>query len=233
MAIYGALASISVLGFTGVAAQSTDDQQSNSPTTTEEDEGEITLFHAPPSVVVAKDGLLDHRLEGTNLNGLYGTFKQAVPGAMLEPYILWRVAPGNAGLSETANRSHRNETTTGVRAAGTLPASFNYKIVMDRQTSTLGLNSIRSWAGYWTVGRTFRSVSTTRLFVKSNYASGTRNPNGYASPFSGRSLKAVSRERDYGYPFLYLTYDCQGVIWRRVQSPGMGSRDRSGHRVPV
>jgi hypothetical protein len=138
---------------------------------------EVSLFAS--SVVVGLDGSMDHHLPGNNLYGAYGSFKNAVPKATLEPYILWRLAPANAGLPETANRGHLNETTIGLRLAGDLPAAFDYEIEMDRQAGSLGANSIRAWAGYWSLGKTFRGVaSAPRVFFESNYASGSKNPSG-------------------------------------------------------
>jgi hypothetical protein len=123
---------------------------------------------------------MDHHLQGNNLYGVYGSFKNAVPKATLEPYVLWRLAPANARLPETASRGHLNETTIGLRLAGALPAAFDYEIEMDRQTGSLGANSIRAWAGCWGLGRTFRGVATApRTFIESNYASGSRNPGGH------------------------------------------------------
>jgi hypothetical protein len=61
-----------------------------------------------------------------------------------------------------------------------LPAAFDYEIEMDRATGSLGANSIRAWAGYWSLGRTFRGLATTpRIFIESNYASGPRNLSGH------------------------------------------------------
>jgi len=138
---------------------------------------EVSLFAL--AVVVGMDGSMDHHLPGNNLYGAYGSFKNAVPKATLEPYILWRLAPANAGLPETANRGHLNETTIGMRLAGDLPAAFDYEIEMDRQAGSLGANSIRAWAGYWSLGKTFRGVaSAPRVFFESNYASGSKNPSG-------------------------------------------------------
>jgi hypothetical protein len=132
------------------------------------------------SVVAGVDEATDHHLPGNNLYGIYGSFKNAIPRATLEPYVLWRLAPGNAGLPETAGRGHLDETTIGVRLAGALPGAFDYDIELDRQTGSLGTSSIRAWAGYWSLGRTFRSLSTTpRVFIESNYASGSRNPAGH------------------------------------------------------
>ncbi len=138
----------------------------------------VSLFAS--SVVIALDGAMDHHLQGNNLYGIYGSFKNAIPGATLEPYVLWRLAPANAGLPETANRGHLSETTLGLRLAGGLPAAFDYEIEMDGQTGSLGPSSIRTWAGYWSLGRTFRGVPTApRVFVEANYASGSKNPSGH------------------------------------------------------
>jgi hypothetical protein len=135
----------------------------------------VSLFAS--SVIVGVDGAMDHHLQGNNLYGVYGSITNAIPRATLEPYVLWRVAPANAGLPETADRGHLNEATVGLRVAGDLPAAFDYDIEMDWQAGSLGANSIRAWAGYWRLGRTFRGVSTApRIFIESNYASGSRNP---------------------------------------------------------
>jgi len=138
----------------------------------------VSLFAS--SVLVGADGVMDHHFQGNNLYGVYGSFKNAFPGLTLEPYVLWRVAPANAGLPETANRGHLNETTIGLRLVGDLPQAFDYEIEMDRQTGSLGASSIHAWAGYWSLGKTFRGVRTApRIFVESNYASGSKNPNGH------------------------------------------------------
>ena len=137
----------------------------------------VSLFAS--SVVVGRDGVIDHHIAGNDFYGVYGSLKNVIPGATLEPYVLWRLAPAAAGLAETAHRGHLSEVTPGVHVAGTLPAGFDYDIEMDVQTGTLGADSIRAWAGYWNFGRTFRGVATApRLFAETNYATGTKNPAG-------------------------------------------------------
>jgi hypothetical protein len=49
----------------------------------------VSLFTS--SVVIGVDGAMDHHLQGNNLYGVYGSFKNAVPKATLEPYVLWRL----------------------------------------------------------------------------------------------------------------------------------------------
>jgi hypothetical protein len=136
----------------------------------------VSIFAA--SVIVAKDGVVDHHLQGNNLHGIYSGFTRVIPHATLEPYLLWRIAPGNVHLSENAGLGHLSEVTGGARVAGTLPANFDYDIEMNKQTGSLGHYSIDAWAGHWNLGYTFKDAPTDpRLFAEYNYASGNRNPN--------------------------------------------------------
>jgi hypothetical protein len=140
-------------------------------------ESKVSLFAS--SVVVQREGVIDHHFEGNNLYGIYGSLKNVVPQATLEPYVLWRVAPSNPILSASFFPGSLSQVTVGVRLAGFLPAAFDYNIEMQRQAGSIGARSIAAWAGYWSVGKTFRSVPTTpHLFFESNYASGTKDRNG-------------------------------------------------------
>jgi Alginate export len=88
--------------------------------------------------------------------------------------------PRNSALPETLGRGHLNEVTIGLRVKGTLPADFDYDTEFDGQTGSLGASSIRAWAGYAGVGKTFRKVAASpRVFIEGNYASGTKNPAGH------------------------------------------------------
>jgi hypothetical protein len=139
----------------------------------------VSLFAS--SVIVGRDGVIDHHIQGNNLYGIYGSLKNVIRRATVEPYILWRLAPANAGLAETAGRGHLNEVTSGLHVRGSLPAEIDYNVEMDLQTGSLGSNSIRSWAWYWNLGKTFsKFAASPRLFIESNYASGTKDPNGRA-----------------------------------------------------
>ena len=137
----------------------------------------VSIFAA--SVINAIDGQIDHHIEGNNLYGIYTGFSHLIPHATLEPYLLWRVAPGNVSLPDTVGKGHMNEVTGGARLAGTLPVSFDYEVEMNKQTGSLGRYSIDAWAGHWNVGHTFTNARIQpRLFAEFNYASGTKNPNG-------------------------------------------------------
>jgi hypothetical protein len=137
-------------------------------------ESNVSLFAS--SVVVNRAGVFVHHMQGNNLYGAYGSLQRAIPMASVEPYVLWRVAPSNMVLTASTIPGRLSEFTIGVRVAGTLPAAIDYDVEMDQQRGSVGADSIDAWAGYWGVGRTFRSLSITpRIFIESNYASGTKD----------------------------------------------------------
>src|ERR1700727_1070648 len=139
---------------------------------------EVSVFAS--SVVPGENSDLHNALPGNNMYGVYGSFQNIVPKADFEPYVLWRAAPSNAELPETLNRGHLNEVTIGLHWKGDLPSDFNYDTEFDGQAGSLGASSISAWAGYASVGKTFRKVaSAPRIFLEGNYASGTKNPKGH------------------------------------------------------
>ena len=129
------------------------------------------------SVIVARDGVIDHHLEGNNLYGIYTGFTHFIPRATFEPYVLWRVAPGNVSLPETEGHGALSEVTAGARIAGTFFGNFDYDVEMNKQTGSLGVYTIDAWAGHWNAGYTFKNTRTQpRVFAEYNYASGNKNP---------------------------------------------------------
>jgi hypothetical protein len=131
------------------------------------------------SVVPGSNTFLHRAIPGNNFYGIYGSFKNVIPRATFEPYVLWRLAPGNFGLPETVGRGHLDEVTIGLHVKGTLPAGFDYDTEFDGQKGSLGPSSIGAWAGYAGVGQTFPKVAAApRIFIEGNYASGTKNPAG-------------------------------------------------------
>jgi hypothetical protein len=138
---------------------------------------DVSIFGS--SVVPGSNTFLHRPIPGNNLYGIYGSFKNIIARATFEPYVLWRLAPGNFGLPETVGRGHLNEVTIGLHVKGTLPADFDYDTEFDGQTGSLGASSIGAWAGYAGVGKTFPKVAAApRVFIEGNYASGTKNPKG-------------------------------------------------------
>src|SRR5258708_10366563 len=110
---------------------------------------------------------------------MYSSFKNIVPRATFEPYVLWRLAPGNFGLPETVGGGQLNEVTIGLHVKGPLPAEFDYDTEFDGQKGSLCQSAIGAWAGYAGVGKKFPNVAAApRVFIEGNYASGTKNPAG-------------------------------------------------------
>lgn len=136
---------------------------------------EVSLFAS--SVIIPHDGSIDHHLQGNNLHGIYGSLKTLVPQSTVEPYVLWRLAPQNLDLNGDAALGPMNEVTVGIHWTGKLRAHFDYGTEMARQTGLLGPKSIHAWAGHWLLGKTFERAAThPRVFIESNYASGTKDP---------------------------------------------------------
>jgi hypothetical protein len=144
-------------------------------------------FHQPgflmsvfvSSVVPGDNAYVHNALPGNNFYGVYGSFKNLVPKATFEPYVLWRVAPANPDLKEEVGRGHLNEVTVGLHIKGALPKDFDYDTEFDGQKGSLGVYSIGAWAGYAGVGKTFpNAMAAPRIFLEGNYASGTKNPAG-------------------------------------------------------
>jgi len=134
----------------------------------------LSLFAS--SVIVARDGVIDHHIEGNNLHGAYGSVSRLIPHATVEPYVLWRVAPAKVRLSENAGRGALSEFTAGARVDGKAPGALEYDVEMDRQFGTLGPDTIDSWAGHWNVARPLNARGKPRPFLEANYASGTKDP---------------------------------------------------------
>jgi hypothetical protein len=131
------------------------------------------------SVVPGSNTYLHRAIPGNNFYGIYGSLTNIIPRATFEPYVLWRLAPGNFALPETVGRGHLNEVTIGLHLKGTLPAEFDYDTEFDGQKGSLGAFSIGAWAGYAGVGKMFPNVvAAPRVFIEGNYASGTKNPAG-------------------------------------------------------
>ena len=138
---------------------------------------EVAVFAA--SVVPGSNTFLHRAIPGNNFYGIYGSFHNIIPRATFEPYVLWRLAPGNFGLPETVGRGHLNEVTIGLHVKGTLPADFDYDTEFDGQKGSLGASSIGAWTGYAGIGKAFPKVAAgPRVFIEGNYASGTKNPAG-------------------------------------------------------
>ncbi len=123
------------------------------------------------SVVVVRDGVLDHHNQGTNLHGVYGSLKDVIPNSTLEPFTLWRLQPGVA--TEEGVPGHLNQHTHGVRLVGKLPVQMDYQLEMALQRGRLGVERIEAWTGHWVIAKTIPQWrAKPRPFLEFNYASG-------------------------------------------------------------
>jgi hypothetical protein len=132
------------------------------------------------SVVPENNTDLHSAIKGNDLYGVYGSLETIIPKATFAPYVLWRVAPANPGFAEEVGHGHLSEVTMGLHWTGKLPADFDYNTEFDGQAGSLGAFSIRAWAGYANVGKTFPNIRLSpHVSIEGNYASGTKNPRGH------------------------------------------------------
>jgi len=139
--------------------------------------GRIRIDAFATSVVIIRDGVIDHHLQGNNLYGIYATARNVIPHATLDVYQFWNLRPsfGLTGLKA----GHLDEWTTGFRWVGALPHNFDYRTEMAYQFGTLAVDKIQAWMGHWVAGYTFRQVRVRpRLFVEYDYGSGSPNTKG-------------------------------------------------------
>lgn len=117
------------------------------------------------SVVNPSPSAFDKPQAGNNLHGLYGGIEKLVPGAVIEPYLLWRIAP------------NLDSKTTGVRWVGKAPRGIDYGVEIAAQTGRSADDRVRAWAGHWVTGYTLPVSSwKPRLSVEYNYATGDHDP---------------------------------------------------------
>ncbi len=179
----------------------------------------VSIFAS--SVIFATDGEVDHHLEGNNLYGVYGSLTHVIPHATLEPYLLWRVAPGTVHLSENAGLGHLDEVTGGARIAGTLPLNLDYDVEMNKQAGSLGPKSIDAWAGHWNMGYTFKNMrSEPRPFLEYNYASGNKNPNGNTWSTHDQIYPSAHNKMDFADQF----------GWRNIRDLRIGTDEKLGRK---
>ena len=126
------------------------------------------------SAVVQTDGAFDHHQAGNDLHGLYGGLDTLIPNAVIEPYVLWHVAPRMK--NEAGEVANLDEYTSGLHMVGKLPHGFDYGTEMDLQRGSLGSDQIKAWAGHWVAGYTVASLAyKPRFLLEYNYASGDHN----------------------------------------------------------
>jgi Alginate export len=163
------------------------------------------------SVVIIRNGVIDHHLEGNNLYGVYATAHDVIPHATLDVYEFWNLRP-NFGLVGLKN-GNLDEWTTGFRWVGALPYNLDYRTEMAIQRGTLSPDKIRAWTGHWDFGYTFKDLRIRpRFFVEYDYASGSNN-----------TKSGIDGTFDPIYP---STHDKLGLAdqvgWRNIQDLRFG-----------
>ena len=178
----------------------------------------LSLFAS--SVIIARDGVVDHHYEGNNLYGAYGSMTHVIPGATFEPFIFWRIAPPGLHLNENAGRGALNEATVGARVVGRAYAGTQYEVEMARQAGSLGPDSIDSWAGHWKLSRPLGSRIKPTPFVESNFATGTKNPAGTEWTTFDQLYPSAHNKLDFA----------DQVGWRNIEQVRGGTSETAGRK---
>lgn len=178
---------------------------------------QLAVFAA--SVIIARDGVIDHHIQGNNLYGMYASLNKLIPHAMLEPYLLWRVAPVGLRLSENGSGvGALSEVTGGARLAGTA-GPIDFDIEMNKQTGSLGPKTIDAWAGHWNAGYVIQKTAVKpRLFFEYNYASGNKNPNGSTWGTHDQIFPSSHDKMDFADQF----------GWRNIRDLRIGVQEKLG-----
>jgi hypothetical protein len=178
---------------------------------------QLAVFAA--SVIIARDGVMDHHIPGNNLYGIYASLKNLIPHATLEPYLLWRVAPAGLRLPENGSGlGALSEITGGARLAGTA-GPIDFDIEMNQQTGSLGPKTIDAWAGHWNAGYVIQKTTVKpRLFLEYNYASGNKHPNGSSWGTHDEIYPSAHNKMDFADQF----------GWRNIRDLRAGVQENLG-----
>jgi hypothetical protein len=126
------------------------------------------------SLVRILDGEFDKSGNGNRFAGIYGTTARLIPGATVEPYVLFK---RDVNLrAEAGGLGTLKQTTTGVRVAGKLPARLDYGVEMALQRGSLGTDDISAWAGHWQLRESLPGPGAVKLTGEYNFASGDDDP---------------------------------------------------------
>jgi hypothetical protein len=131
----------------------------------------VDVFAA--SVVRILPDTWDRSGNGNGFYGAYLTTTALVPKSSVEPYFFFRQDKNLK--SESGPFGELQQSTTGVRWAGMLPAKFEYGIEAAMQRGSLGSDSIKAWAAH-TQLKTPAFGPALRATTEYNYASGDANP---------------------------------------------------------
>ncbi|HWB84577.1 MAG TPA: alginate export family protein [Bryobacteraceae bacterium] len=174
------------------------------------------------SVVVPNLSGFDRPQAGNNLHGLYGHAEKLVPHGVIEPYVLWRLAPRQA--AENASIANLDFKTVGMRWAGSIPGGIDYSTEMAMQRGSLGPDRMRAWAGHWMGGYTIAGPDwKPRISAEYNFASGDADPH-----------DGVRGTFDSLYPTSHGKYGlCDQVGWRNIRDLRFGVDGKPSSKFSV
>ena len=158
-------------------------------------QGDYRVDAFASSVVIARDGVIDHHNQGNNLHGIYGTIKNKIGAkSQFEPFTFWHVQ--NGATLKTGKQGHLDQWTYGFRLLGELPDNFDYRTEMAIQRGHLGPADIKAWAGHWVIGNTIPVAWAPRPFVEFNYASGDSNSKNLSTTGTFDSIYPSTHDKD-------------------------------------
>ena len=111
---------------------------------------------------------------GNRLYGAYATAGALIPKAVVEPYVIFRHDENLA--SELGPRGTLQQTTTGVRIAGKLPAGLDYGVETAAQRGSLAQDDLSAWAGHYQIRESLPGKGAVKIISEYNFASGDANP---------------------------------------------------------
>jgi hypothetical protein len=137
--------------------------------------GNVRVAAFSASVVNVVDDAFDHSRAGNDLHGLYGTITHVLPGATIEPYMLWHLGAGFK--TEEGFAARRSVKTIALRIARPAKAGIDYEAHLLRQYGSLGSDSVSAYAMNFDLGYTWPKVSLRpRVYADYAYASGDDDP---------------------------------------------------------
>jgi hypothetical protein len=126
------------------------------------------------SLVRSLPDAFDKSGNGNRLAGVYATTGRLLPGASVEPFVVWR---RDVNLrSELGGIGNLSQTTIGTRVAGKLRAGLDYSVEMALQRGSLAADSIDAWAGHWQMRESLPGAGAVKIISEYNFASGDADP---------------------------------------------------------
>lgn len=131
----------------------------------------VDIFTA--SVVVVHPTSLDTHGAGLTFHGIYGQFDTLVPGANIQPFLLFSEKPGI--VDGRGSRGAESQATVGAEVSGSAWSKrINYDGLLDFQRGSYASQSIHAGAGYAKVSYALPNWTwAPRFGAEFDYASGS------------------------------------------------------------